>query len=57
MFIKLSRTNDVKMVEIDGVVIPNVAYYKITTSESGETEVELKFKVNSSIETIEMSTN
>ena len=55
MEIKISKIDNLHIVTINGKEIPNVEKYKISTSESGETEVELKIKADASIISVEMS--
>lgn len=57
MILRISKCEDCYMVEVDDMVIQGVEKYKITTSESGETEVDLKICLNTSMACIEMLTN
>ena len=51
--LKVMKLDSLFTVFIDKIAVPNVTNYKVTTSESGETEVELKMKLNSEVTDLE----
>ncbi len=57
MFLEIKKCDSVYILNIDGTEITNVEKYKIITSESGETEVELKLRFNAQISFNQMSSN
>ncbi len=57
MEISFQTVDSISCVAINGVDIPNVKDYKITTSASGDTEVVIKIVIGSEIKEVDLSTN
>ncbi len=56
MELNIVKNDDTHTIRIDKMVIPNVKTYKIATSSSGETEIELKLKLDVNAIFIDMFT-